>query len=89
MKRHTAGPAHAGRVKRSTTYAIEVRGPVPAGLTRELAAFSAHVAGTTTVLTGPIADTAALYGLLVRLESVGVALVSARPVTDPTGGNLT
>jgi hypothetical protein len=36
----------------------------------------------TTVLRGQIVDTAALYGLLARLESFGVALISIRPVPD-------
>lgn len=72
---------------RPTTYAIEVRGAVPSALGRELAGFTSEVGEATTVLTGPVVDTAGLYGLLTRLESLGVALLSIRPVPDQTGGN--
>ena len=67
------------------TYAIEVRGALPSALTGELAEFAAEFGGTNTVLTGPIADNAALYGLLARLEGVGTSLVSVRPVNDEIG----
>ena len=33
-------------------------------------------------LTGPVVDGAALYGLLARLESFGVALIAIRPVPN-------
>jgi hypothetical protein len=69
-------------VTRTTTYVIEVSGRIPAALAGELDTFDQHADDVTTVLIGPIVDTAALYGLLARLESFGVALVSIRPAPN-------
>jgi hypothetical protein len=43
-----------------------------------------------TVLTGTVADQAALYGLLAKLRDLGLALVSVQPseVTDHEGQSL-
>ena len=40
--------------------------------------------GGVTVLRGPVADQAALHGLLARLRDAGLPLISVVP--DPTGG---
>ena len=64
----------------TTNYVIEVTGQLPAALTTELELSEQQVNGVTTFLTGQVVDSAALYGLLARLESLGVALVSIRPV---------
>ena len=69
-------------VTSTTTYVIEVSGRIPAALAGELDTFDQHADDATTVLTGPIVDPAALYGLLARLESFGVALVSIRPAPN-------
>jgi hypothetical protein len=37
-----------------------------------------------TVLTGSVADQAALYGIVARLRNLGVELVSIRPLPDGT-----
>ncbi len=66
----------------TTTYVIEVNGRLPAALAGELATFHQRADDARTVLTGPIVDPAALYGLLARLEAFGVALVSLRPVPN-------
>ena len=66
----------------TTNYVIEVNGRLPAALASELELFEQQVNGATTFLTGRVVDSAALYGLLARLESFGVALVSIRPVTN-------
>ena len=66
----------------TSIYVIEVSGCVPSALAGELTEFTRHQGQDTTILTGPVADSAALYGLLARLESVGVPLISARPLTD-------
>ena len=66
----------------STTYVIEVSGRLPVVLADELSTFDQQADDVTTVLRGQIVDTAALYGLLARLESFGVALISIRPVPD-------
>jgi hypothetical protein len=69
-------------VTHSTTYVIEVSGRLPVVLADELSTFDQQADDVATVLRGPIVDTAALYGLLARLESFGVALISIRPVPD-------
>jgi hypothetical protein len=72
-------------VDQRRTYTIEVRGRLPGGVAAQLGDLEAHVDDESTRLTGPIADSAALYGLLARLESLGVALVAVRP--DPQEPN--
>jgi hypothetical protein len=36
------------------------------------------------VLTGPVADQAALHGLLAKVRDLGLPLVAVNPVADPT-----
>ena len=66
-----------------TTYRLQVRGPVPAGLADELDGFTIQ-AGPATTLTGPVTDTAELYGLIARLECLGLTLLSVQPFTSST-----
>ena len=66
----------------TTTYVIELTGRLPTALAADLDTFHQETDDATTVLTGQILDTAALYGLLARLESFGVALVSIRPIPN-------
>jgi len=41
--------------------------------------------GTVTVLSGPVADRAALFGTLSRIRDLGLALISVNPIdTDTT-----
>ena len=42
--------------------------------------------GTTTIH-GPVADQAALHGLLQKLRDLGLTLVSIRQINDTPGGN--
>ena len=58
----------------------QVRGRLPARLADELDGFTVD-AGPTTTLTGPVADPAALYGLIARLECLGLNLLSVHPAT--------
>ena len=69
------------------TYVIEVSGSIPASLAGELAMFQQHTDHETTILTGQVADTAALYGLVARFEMFGIALISIRPLPDPSEVN--
>ena len=50
-----------------------------------------HEADGTTCLTGPVADQAALFGLLKKVRDLGIPLVSVNPAgparADPTGGD--
>jgi hypothetical protein len=64
----------------STRYEITVRGRLS---DRVLVAFDGLVAtpaGADTVLGGAIADQAALYGVLERVESLGLELLEVRRV---------
>ncbi|HZB43385.1 MAG TPA: hypothetical protein VE487_20615 [Ilumatobacter sp.] len=62
-----------------TSYRIRVRGPLPETLVASLEG-SIVGADATTTLVCPIADTSALYGLIARLEALGLHLVSVQPV---------
>ena len=67
-----------------TRYEITVRGRLGEAL---LAAFDGVIATSSadgTVLSGDIADQAALYGLLERIESLGLELLAVRRL--PPGG---
>ena len=63
----------------ATAYCLRIRGPAPAPL---LESFDGSMirAGTTTALICPIADASELYGLIARLEALGLILVSVQPV---------
>jgi hypothetical protein len=84
VKRYTGPAAHARLVTEPNTYAIEVQGNLPSALLCKLADFTVVHGEHCTVLTGRVADAAALYGILARLECFGVPLVSVRPTTEHT-----
>lgn len=63
-------------------YRIEVHGPLPAGAAEDWPGMAVERSGSTTALVGPVADPAALYGLLARLEALGLALVTVGPVAQ-------
>ncbi len=70
-----------------STYRIEIRGRPPARILDELTGFTIEVGAPTTTLSGPLADTAALYGLIARLEALGLTLLSVHPTpNEPTVG---
>jgi len=62
-------------------YRIEVAGPLPGGLAEELPHMTVRTTDASTTLTGAMADAAALYGLISRLEGLGLVLLSLQP--DP------
>jgi hypothetical protein len=59
---------------KSTRYEITVRGRLSDTLIDAFVGLSAAPAGANTVLCGPI-DQAALYGVLERIESLGLELL--------------
>jgi quercetin dioxygenase-like cupin family protein len=70
-------------------YRIEVRGALPSGIADEWPAMAVERSAATTALVGPLPDRAALYGLLARLEALGLDLVAlgpapGGPVLEPT-----
>ena len=76
-----------------TQYEIRVAGqlnPKRASGFGDLALAVVHTpdGGTVTVLSGPVADRAALFGILSRIRDLGLALISVNPIdTDTTGAN--
>jgi hypothetical protein len=67
----------------SNWYEIHVHGTIPAEVLPEFEDLSARVEPAETVLAGDLPDQAALFGVLARLQSLGLELVEMRRV--PTG----
>jgi hypothetical protein len=63
---------------RSVCYEIRIRGVLGSILLGAFPDLRAQAHGTETVLTGPLADQAALYGLLAQLEALGLELLEVR-----------
>ncbi len=63
-------------------YQLRVEGPIPADLIRELGTLTVSVEPAETVLSGTLADQAALFGLLVRIHDLGLQLLEVRRLTD-------
>lgn len=60
------------------SFEIHVRGPIPADALEELDGLTTTTVPAETVLTGVVPDQAALYGILNRLQSLGLELVEVR-----------
>ena len=60
---------------RPVWYEIRVRGRMGGMLLVAFPDLSAQADGTETVLTGPLVDPAALYGVLAQLEALGLELL--------------
>ena len=69
----------------ATRYEIRLKGRLDSTWAEWLGGMSlTHASDGTTVLAGPVADQAALHGLLQKLRDLGVTLVSVNEdVTDP------
>jgi hypothetical protein len=65
-------------------YEIRIRGRVRPALLEDFAELEQSVAKVETVLHGPVADQAALHGLLHRIEALGLELVEVRRL-PPSG----
>lgn len=72
---------------RPTTYRVELKGPIPTSLAGKFDGFTVEE-GPTSTLTGPVADCAQLYGLIARLESLGLTLISVRGTTSVPPSSL-
>jgi hypothetical protein len=70
-----------GETAKSVCYEIRVRGLLGAMLLGAFPGLQAQAHGTETVLTGPLADQAALYGLLAQIEALGLELLEVRRVS--------
>jgi hypothetical protein len=72
----------------AATYEFRVRGHLDAAATAELPGLTVSVHDDETVLTGVVADQAALHGVLARLNASGLHLVEVRqrpPAADTAG----
>src|ERR1700745_2748624 len=61
-------------------YEIRLRGLLDGMLLGAFPGLRAQAQGTETVLTGPLADQAALYGLLAQFEALGLELLAVRRI---------
>jgi hypothetical protein len=59
-------------------YRIRVRGHLGVTMRSAFPALQATAVGDDTVLTGPLADRAALYGVLAEIEALGLELLEVR-----------
>ena len=67
-------------------YEIRLRGHLDRSWSEWLLGMTiTHQEDGDTVLTGPIADQAALHALLNRMRDIGIPLVSVNPVGDHPG----
>ncbi len=96
MPAHQAGRKHevplpAGATKETDThlkdgttqpvcYEIRVRGVLGDLMLGAFPDLDAQAHGAETVLSGPLADQAALYGLLAQLEALGLELLEVRRI---------
>jgi hypothetical protein len=64
----------------SQQYAIRVRGHLGEMMRSAFPALQAQSRGADTVLTGPLPDQAALYGVLADIEDLGLELLEVRRV---------
>jgi hypothetical protein len=69
------GPRHEPSPQR---YEIRVRGRLGETIRSAFPALEAYTRGDDTVLTGVLADQAALYGVLAEAEGLGLELVEVR-----------
>lgn len=71
-------------------FEIHVRGSVPDDLLEDFEDLTASLVPATTVLTGTLPDQSALYGVLSRLQALGLELVEVRRLaSDPAGPDQT
>jgi hypothetical protein len=72
------------------SYEIRIKGRLSNSLLAAFEGLNATVEPVETVLHGPVQDQAALYGLLDRIQSLGLELVEIRRLPDapdePAGG---
>jgi hypothetical protein len=68
------------------TYEIRVAGLVPDEALSELDDIEVRVEGPRTVLSGPVADESALFGLLARVRALGLELMEVRRIPPDEAG---
>ena len=63
-------------------YQLRFSGPIPPDLVRDLEGIDLTVEPTETVLFGTLPDQSALFGLLVRINDLGLQLLEVSRLTD-------
>jgi len=66
-----------------TSFEVRVRGTVPPDVLEEFEGMTAVSVPVETVLTGVLPDQSALYGVLNRLQALGLELVEVRRLAEP------
>jgi hypothetical protein len=67
------------------SYEIRIKGRLSDSLLAAFGELAASVEPAETVLHGPVRDQAALYGLLDRIQSLGLELVEVRRLPETPG----
>ncbi len=65
------------------SYQIRIRGRLGQTMRRAFPALHAETHGEDTLLAGALADQAALFGVLTRIEALGLELVEVRRCESP------
>jgi hypothetical protein len=71
--------------REGASYEIRVKGRLTDSLMAAFEGMQASVEPVETVIHGPVQDQAALYGLLDRIQALGLELVEVRRLPDPPG----
>jgi hypothetical protein len=69
--------------REGASYEIRVKGRLSDSLVAAFEGMRASVEPVETILHGPVQDQAALYGLLDRIQALGLELVEVRRLPDP------
>jgi hypothetical protein len=75
-----SGPPPGRRT--TTTYQVRITGRLGPEWADWFEGHTVAVDGGDTLITGPVADQAALHGLLRRVRDLGLPLVSVTPIDD-------
>jgi hypothetical protein len=70
------------------TYQIRVSGTLPAELLTELGTLDVKVEPAETVLHGTLPDQSALFGLITRLQRLGLRLIEVRRLPAGSGKDV-
>jgi epsilon-lactone hydrolase len=76
---------NSANTRRPGRYEIRVRGSIGPMLLQAFPALSARQAGTDTLLSGQLPDQSALYGVIHRLEALGLELLEVRSLDADSG----
>ena len=68
----------------SSQYEIRVRGRLSPSVLASFQGLTASVEPVETILSGPVADQAALYAVLTQVQSLGLELMEVRRVAAST-----